>query len=80
MRPLFAFCFPCCFLFAALGIVAVIAVAAGWGRRAGGAVAPAPSVTGCRAPAGPPPWWVVVLIVLGLAVVMWLLYEWNKEY
>jgi H+/Cl- antiporter ClcA len=80
LRPLFGFCFPCCFLFAALGIVAVIAVAAGWGKVAKDDATQPAGTPRFDGPGGPPPWWVMVLIVVVLTVVMWLLYEWNKEY
>lgn len=80
MRPLFAFCFPCCFLFSALGIVGLIAIAAGWGKFALESDDESPHPPRFDGPSGPPSWKVMVLIVAVLAVVMWLLYEWNKEY
>jgi hypothetical protein len=70
MTPLFA-CFPVCLTFVAIGIVMVIVVACGMANRVPGDDAPAPDAAPARAgAAGPPPWWVLPLMLLALTLVM----------
>ena len=75
MTPLFA-CFPVCMTFVAIGIVMVIVVVGGLANRVPGDDAPIdPDANpGARTGAtGPPPWWVLPLMLLVLTLVMLVL-------
>ena len=70
MAPLFA-CFPVCLTFVAIGIVGAIVVALGMYNRTPLEDRPEPANT--RSPygvTGPPPWWVLPLMMLAVALVM----------
>ncbi|MBA4066970.1 MAG: hypothetical protein C0501_25330 [Isosphaera sp.] len=72
MTPVFA-CFPVCLTFVSLALVGLIVVAAGVVRPS----ADPPPAPGAPVPGtGPPPWWVVVLIFVGVlvhfALLVWL--------
>lgn len=72
MTPLFA-CFPVCLTFVAIGIVGAIVVALGMYNRTPidrPADADEPSRYGTT---GPPPWWVLPLMMLVLTAVMLVL-------
>ena len=70
MTPLFA-CLPVCMTFIGLALVAVLVVALDLTNRA--AVAKQSEDEGAPASpgkTGPPPWWVMVLMVVAIAVTM----------
>lgn len=70
MTPLFA-CLPVCMTFIGLALVAVVVVAMDLTNRA--AVAKQSEDEGAPAAqgkTGPPPWWVMVLMVVAIAVTM----------
>ena len=71
MTPLFA-CFPVCLTFVAIAIVMVIVVVFGLSNRVPGDDEADPNATP-TAGTGPPPWWVLPLMLLALAVVMLVL-------
>lgn len=73
-------CIPACFLFAALGIVGLIALAAGWDRPAREGDNESPIRANLAVSKGPPPWWAMVLFVIGLSLFMWVLYLMNADY
>jgi hypothetical protein len=73
MTPLFA-CFPMCMTFVALGIMGVVVVEFGLSNPIPGDDQPAP--TDEPSPygiTGPPPWWVIALMLLALALLMLVL-------
>jgi len=71
MTPLFA-CFPVCLTFVALAVVALLVVATGMVGPGPGASAetehPGSDPAAAGSDHGPPPWWVVVLIFVGVLV------------
>jgi hypothetical protein len=73
MTPLFA-CFPVCLTFVAIGILGLIVVVLGMYNRAPledrPEAADEPSRYGVT---GPPPWWVLPLMLLAVAAVMLVL-------
>jgi hypothetical protein len=68
MTPLFA-CFPVCLTFVALAIIALIVVALGMANRIPGDDEPKPDAPS-DGTTGPPPWWVLPLMLLVIALVM----------
>jgi hypothetical protein len=71
MTPLFA-CFPVCLTFVAIGIIGVIALLCGLTNRLPEDDAPPPEPV-TTAGSGPPPLWVLPLMLLVLTVVMLVL-------
>jgi hypothetical protein len=71
MPPLFA-CFPVCLTFVAIALVGVLVVVFGLANRIPGD--DQPGTNGApQAGTGPPPWWVLPLMLLALAALMLVL-------
>jgi hypothetical protein len=75
MPPLFA-CFPVCLTFVAIALIGVLVVVFGLANHIPGDDQPA-TTDAPRASAGPPPWWVLPLMLLALAALM-LAWYWPE--